>query len=75
MLRLVLRLEICLLQVQGLCPDSDIIFWSTLLRLGLGNKSEERPLLTSDKGICRTAPATPGLLNIAFIQTMLQSSA
>ena len=72
MLRLVLRLEICLFQVQGLCPGPDIIFRS---RLGLGNKSEARPLLTSDICICRTAPATPGLLNIAFIQTMLQSSA
>ena len=38
-----LVLEICLLQAKGLCSGSDIIFPSTLLRLGLGNKSEARP--------------------------------
>ena len=43
--KLVLRLEICLLQAKGLCSGSDIIFPSTLLRLGLGNKSEARPLV------------------------------
>ena len=37
-LRLVLRLEVCLLQAEGLCSDLDIIFPSTLLRLGLGYK-------------------------------------
>ena len=41
--RLVLRLEVCLLQAKGLCSGSDIIFPSTLLRLGLGNKSEACP--------------------------------
>ena len=40
LLRLVLRLEVCLLQAKGLCSGSDIIFPSTLLRLGLGNKYE-----------------------------------
>ena len=43
LLKLVLRLELCLLQAKGLCSGSDIIFPSTLLRLGLGNKSEARP--------------------------------
>ena len=42
-LRLVLRLEVCLHQAKGLCSGLDIIFPSTLLRLGLGNKSEARP--------------------------------
>ena len=41
--KLVLRLEVCLLQAKGLCSGSDIIFPSTLPRLGLGNKSEARP--------------------------------
>ena len=43
LLNLVLRLELCLLQAKGLCSGSDIIFPSTLLRLGLGNKYEARP--------------------------------
>ena len=43
LLKLVLRLEVCLLQAKGLCSGSDIIFPSILLRLGLGNKSEARP--------------------------------
>ena len=43
LLRLVLRLEVCLIQAKGLCSGSEIIFPSTLLRLGLGNKSEARP--------------------------------
>ena len=34
LVRLVLRLEVCLLQAKGLCSGSDIIFPSTLLRLG-----------------------------------------
>ena len=42
----VLRLEICLLQSKGLGSDSDIIFPSTLLKLGLGNESEARPSVT-----------------------------
>jgi hypothetical protein len=42
-LRLVLRLEVCVLQAKGLCSGSNIIFPSTLLRLGLGNKYEARP--------------------------------
>ena len=41
--RLVLRLEVCLLQFKGLCSGSDIIFPSTLLWLGLRNKSDARP--------------------------------
>ena len=41
--KLVLRLEVRLLQAKGLCSGSDSIFPSTLLRLGLGNKSEARP--------------------------------
>ena len=47
LLRLVLRLEVCLLQAKGLCSGSDIIFPSTLLRLGLGNKYEARPSVQS----------------------------
>ena len=47
LLRLVLRLEVCLLQAKGLCSGSDIIFPSTLLRLGLGNKSDARPSVFS----------------------------
>ena len=43
LLKLVLRLEVCLLQAKGLCSGSDMIFPSTLLRRGLGNKSEDRP--------------------------------
>ena len=42
-LRLLLRLEVFLLQAKGVCSGSDILFPSTLLRLGLGNKSEARP--------------------------------
>ena len=34
LLRLVLRLEVCLLQAKGLCSGSDKVFPSTLLRLG-----------------------------------------
>ena len=49
LLRLVLRLEVCLLQAKGLCSGSDIIFPSTLLRLGLGNKSEARPSVSWPK--------------------------
>ena len=47
LLRLMLRLEVCLHQAKakGLCSGSDIIFLSTLLRLGLGNKSQARPLV------------------------------
>ena len=41
--KLVLRLEVCLLEAKGLCSGSDIIFPITLLRLGLGSKSEARP--------------------------------
>ena len=43
LLRLVLRLEVCLLQAQGLCSGSNIIFPILLLRLELGNESEARP--------------------------------
>ena len=35
LLKLVLRLEVGLLEAKGLCSGSDIIFPSTLLRLGL----------------------------------------
>ena len=43
LLKLVLRLELCLLQAKGLCSGLDIIFPSTLLRLEFGNKYEARP--------------------------------
>ena len=43
LLMLVLRLEVCLLQAKDLCSGLDIKLQSTLLRLGLGNKSEARP--------------------------------
>ena len=59
-LKLVLRLEVCLLQAIGLCSGSDIIFPNTLLRLGLGNKSKARPSVTS--------PATRYILYISFPQ-------
>ena len=42
-LRLMLRPEVCQLQAKGLCSGSDIILLSTLLRIGLGNKSEAFP--------------------------------
>ena len=42
LVRLVLRLVVCLLQAKGLYSGSDIIFPSTLLRLGLGNKYKAR---------------------------------
>ena len=47
LLKLVLRLELCLLQAKGLCSGSDKIFPTTLLRLGLRNKSEARPSVSS----------------------------
>ena len=28
--------------------------------------------LINDKGVCRTAPATPGLLNMVFQEIMIQ---
>ena len=46
LLKLVLRLEVCLLQAKGLCSGSDIMFPSPLIRLGLQNKSEARLSVT-----------------------------
>ena len=43
LLKLVLRLDVCLLQAKGLCSGSEIKFQSPLLRLRLGVKYEARP--------------------------------
>ena len=67
LLKLVLRLEVCLLQAKGLCSGSDIIFPSTLLRLGLGNKYEACPSVSlfdtrhrGKAGACHQAHQPPG---------------
>ena len=46
LLKLMLRLGVCLLQVESLCSGLEINFQSTLLRLGLGVQSEARPSVT-----------------------------
>ena len=43
LLKLVLRIGVCLLQAKGLCSGLEIQFQSTLVRLGLGIKSEACP--------------------------------
>ena len=50
LLKLVLRLEVCLLQAKGLCSALDIMFPSTLLRLGLGTKSKACPSVLNIAG-------------------------
>ena len=46
-----------------------MIFW----RLGgKGSRTDLINQLINDKGVCRTAPATPGLLNIGLCRTNLE---
>ena len=59
LLKLVLRLGVCLLQAKSLCSGLEINFQSTLLRLGLGVQSEARP----------SVPNFLPLLPPSFIQT------
>ena len=57
LLKLVLRLEVGLLEAKGLCSGTDIIFPSTLLRLGLGTKSKACPSVSCP---CQSASFTAG---------------